>query len=138
MLKITLDWYLVLQYRFTFVVSFSRVMPFSFFLTLNIAKVMTPQIIIQCITFSPVLMFFFFKLNLIIISSYFYMFHKYQGSRCRSPMSQFAIFFLDWRLKSASGDFLGTQISLCKFIDNHYSLCTVTKINKLLTIDFRK
>jgi hypothetical protein len=30
-----------------------------------------------------------------------------QGSRCRSPMSQFAIFFLDWRLKSASGDFLG-------------------------------
>ena len=30
-----------------------------------------------------------------------------QGSRCRSPMSQFAIFFLDWRLKSASGDFFG-------------------------------
>jgi hypothetical protein len=41
-----------------------------------------------------------------------------QGSRCRSPMSQFAIFFLDWRLKSASDDFLGAYISLCKFIDN--------------------
>ena len=31
-----------------------------------------------------------------------------QGSRCRSPMSQFAIFFLDWRLKSAAGDFFAT------------------------------
>jgi hypothetical protein len=30
-----------------------------------------------------------------------------QGSRCRSPMSQFAIFFLDWWLKSAAGDFFG-------------------------------
>jgi hypothetical protein len=30
-----------------------------------------------------------------------------QGSRCWSPMSQFAIFFLDWRLKSAAGDFFG-------------------------------
>jgi hypothetical protein len=50
-------------------------------------------------------------------------------------MSQFAIFFLDWRLKSASGDFFGAYIFLCKFIDNH---CTVTKINKLLTIDFQK
>jgi hypothetical protein len=47
-----------------------------------------------------------------------------------------AIFFLDWRLKTASGDFFGTYISLCKFIDNQ--LCTVTKINKLLMIDFRK
>jgi hypothetical protein len=30
-----------------------------------------------------------------------------QGSHCQSPMSQFAIFFLDWRLKSASGDCFG-------------------------------
>jgi hypothetical protein len=30
-----------------------------------------------------------------------------QESRCPSPMSQFAIFFLDWQLKSASGDFFG-------------------------------
>jgi hypothetical protein len=44
--------------------------------------------------------------------------HKIQGSRCQSPMSQFAIFFLVWRLKSASGDFFGAYISLCKFIDN--------------------
>jgi hypothetical protein len=28
-----------------------------------------------------------------------------QGSRCWLPMSQFAIFFLDWRLKLAAGDF---------------------------------
>ena len=42
-----------------------------------------------------------------------------QGSRYRSPMSQFAIFFLDWQLKSASGHFLGAYISLCEFIDNH-------------------
>jgi hypothetical protein len=27
-------------------------------------------------------------------------------------MSQFAIFFLDWRLKTASGDFFGTYISV--------------------------
>ena len=60
----------------------------------------------------------------------------WQGSRCPSPMSQFAIFFLDWRLELASGDFFGAYISLCKFIDNQ--LCTVTKINKLLMIDFRK
>jgi hypothetical protein len=49
-----------------------------------------------------------------------------------------AIFFLDWRLKSASNDFFDAYISLCKFIDNHCVPCTVTKINKLLTIDFRK
>ena len=34
--------------------------------------------------------------------------NRKQGSRCRSPMSQLAIFFLDWRLKSASGDLFGT------------------------------
>ena len=44
---------------------------------------------------------------------------RFQGLHCRSPMSQFVIFFLDWRLKSASGDFFGAYISLCKFIDNH-------------------
>ena len=38
----------------------------------------------------------------------FYINTSYQGSRCRLPMSQFAIFFLDWRLKSASGDFFST------------------------------
>ena len=37
--------------------------------------------------------------HILIISS------ETQGSRCRSPMSQFAFFFLDWRLKSAAGDF---------------------------------
>jgi hypothetical protein len=31
-----------------------------------------------------------------------------QGSRCRSPMLQFAIFFLDWRLKLSAGDFFAT------------------------------
>ena len=38
----------------------------------------------------------------------FYINTSYQGSRCRLAMSQFAIFFLDWRLKSASGDLFST------------------------------
>jgi hypothetical protein len=46
-----------------------------------------------------------------LLQTFFYDFLKIQvtnwESRCRSPMSQFAIFFLDWRLKSASGDFVG-------------------------------
>jgi hypothetical protein len=31
------------------------------------------------------------------------------GQSCQSPMLQFAIFFLDWQLKSASGDFLAPR-----------------------------
>ena len=43
-----------------------------------------------------------------------------QGSRCRSPMSQFAIYFLDWRLKLASGDFLAPRFPCV-----HLSIITV-------------
>jgi hypothetical protein len=50
-----------------------------------------------------------------------------QGQSCQSPMLQFAIFFLDWQLKSASGDFLAPRFPCVNFSDFPlYNSCKTT------------